>query len=144
MQLVSFRSRLSPRLIIGSSRIIYFHHPRTMSQKGVPSSTAAAQAQADAAFPTAASLGIENTSINTEASLASTIDDKQKTVIGSVLDLFAGRPSLKKLSLWTDDAVFNDPLTQAEGRKQFAAQWYGLEAAFSEIVSLCCVNLYTQ
>jgi len=43
---------------------------------------------------------------------------------------------LKKLQLWNDDATFNDPLTKAEGRKQFEAQWYGLKAAFSEIEQL--------
>jgi hypothetical protein len=52
------------------------------------------------------------------------------------LKLFAGRPSVKKLSLWTDDAKFEDPLTNAEGRKQYSAQWYGLAAAFSEIERL--------
>ncbi len=35
-----------------------------------------------------------------------------------------------------DDATFADPLTKAEGRKQYEAQWYGLVAAFSEIVPL--------
>jgi len=66
--------------------------------------------------------------------------------------LFGGRPSLKKLQLWTvsqpispmhairshtqDNATFNDPLTIAEGRKQYQAQWYGLQAAFSEIEQL--------
>lgn len=50
--------------------------------------------------------------------------------------LFAGKPTLKKLALWTDDATFNDPLTKSAGRKQFSAQWYGLATAFSEIVSL--------
>ena len=32
-----------------------------------------------------------------------------------------------------DDAVFADPLTISEGRKQYQAQWYGLVAAFSSI-----------
>ena len=50
--------------------------------------------------------------------------------------LFSGRPSVKKLSLWTDDATFTDPLTIAEGRKQYSAQWYGLQAAFSDIKRL--------
>lgn len=57
-------------------------------------------------------------------------------ITGAVLDLFAGRPSLRKLTLWQDDAVFTDPLTIAEGRKQYSAQWYGLKAAFSEIQRL--------
>lgn len=56
--------------------------------------------------------------------------------MGSVLDLFAGRPSLQKLALWRDDATFTDPLTIAEGRERYAAQWYGLQQAFSEIERL--------
>jgi hypothetical protein len=35
-----------------------------------------------------------------------------------------------------DDATFQDPLTKAEGRKQYEAQWYGLQQAFSEIERL--------
>lgn len=52
------------------------------------------------------------------------------------IQLFAGRPSLKKLALWADDAEFADPLTSATGRKQFSAQWYGLQSAFSSIERL--------
>jgi hypothetical protein len=55
-----------------------------------------------------------------------------------VKQLFAGKPTLKKLQLWTDDATFADPLTKAEGRKQYEAQWYGLKAAFSKIERLHC------
>jgi hypothetical protein len=61
------------------------------------------------------------------------LSEHQETIVGSVLDLFAGRPSLAKLALWRDDATFSDPLTIATGRKQYAAQWYGLQKAFSEI-----------
>ena len=69
-----------------------------------------------------------------------------------MLDLFKGFPSKEKLSLWSDDAVFEDPLTDARGRKQYEAQWvgvsaihlapqltphqYGLAAAFSSIENL--------
>ncbi len=35
-----------------------------------------------------------------------------------------------------DDATFADPLTNAQGRKQYEAQWWGLKAAFSEIEQL--------
>ncbi|KAI4135986.1 MAG: hypothetical protein LQ347_000163 [Umbilicaria vellea] len=58
-------------------------------------------------------LGIENTNIKTASGVS--LDDHQKTLVGSVLDLFAGRPSLKKLQLWADDGVFEDPITIAEG-----------------------------
>ncbi|PQE22147.1 proteophosphoglycan ppg4 protein [Rutstroemia sp. NJR-2017a BBW] len=83
---------------------------------------------------TASDLGIENTNISTAAGV--NLSERQRVVVGSVLDLFAGRPSLKKLSLWSDTATFADPLTIAEGRKQYAAQWYGLQAAFSSIERL--------
>lgn len=79
-------------------------------------------------------LRIENTNINTAPGVE--LSSQQKTLVGSVLDLFAGRPSLAKLDLWKDDAVFRDPITTAEGRKQFAPQWYGLQTAFSEIERL--------
>lgn len=64
------------------------------------------------------------------------LSDSQRVITGSVLDLFAGQPSLRKLSLWKDDATFTDPITIAEGRKQYAPQWYGLKAAFSNIERL--------
>jgi hypothetical protein len=79
------------------------------------------------------------------------LSNEQRTIVSSVLDLFAGRPSLAKLQLWKDDAVFSDPITVAKGRKEFEPQWvchpalqdrqnssntlsqYGLQTAFSEI-----------
>lgn len=64
------------------------------------------------------------------------LSEQQETIVGSILDLFAGRPSLPKLALWRDDATFTDPLTIATGRDKYAAQWYGLEQAFSEIERL--------
>ncbi|EAT86415.2 hypothetical protein SNOG_06584 [Parastagonospora nodorum SN15] len=57
------------------------------------------------------------------------LSEQQETIVGSVLDLFAGKPSLQKLALWRDDATFNDPLTSAKGREQYSAQWYGLQQA---------------
>lgn len=53
------------------------------------------------------------------------LSSEQKTLVASVLDLFAGRPSLAKLQLWTDDAEFSDPLTIAKGREKYSAQWVG-------------------
>ncbi|KAK5454380.1 hypothetical protein LTS15_006380 [Exophiala xenobiotica] len=64
----------------------------------------------------------------------SKLSDRQALLTTSVLDLFAGFPSKRKLSLWTDDAVFSDSLTIATGRKQYEAQWYGLKATMSEII----------
>ena len=82
-------------------------------------------------------LNIENTNIKTATGV--TLDENQKTLVGCILDvsyilgffaaeliivkLFAGRPSLKKLQLWADDGVFEDPITIATGRKQYEPQW---------------------
>jgi len=79
-------------------------------------------------------VSIENTNIKAAAGVE--LSSQQKTLVGSVLDLFAGRPSLEKLQLWADEAVFEDPITVARGRKQFEPQWYGLQTAFSEIERL--------
>ncbi|CAF9912394.1 hypothetical protein IMSHALPRED_000304 [Imshaugia aleurites] len=79
-------------------------------------------------------LNIENTNIKTASGVS--LDEDKKTLVGCVLDLFAGRPSLKKLQLWADDAVFEDPITVAKGRERYEPQWYGLQAAFSEIERL--------
>ena len=86
-------------------------------------------------------LGIENTNIKTASGVS--LDETQQTLVGSILDvrwhlkpmnswlmnrkqLFAGRPSLKKLQLWADDGVFEDPITTAQGRKQYEPQWVSL------------------
>jgi hypothetical protein len=61
------------------------------------------------------------------------LSEHQETIVGSILDLFAGRPSLAKLALWRDDATYSGPLTIATGREKYSAQWYGLRQAFSEI-----------
>ncbi|KAK4624017.1 hypothetical protein CLAFUW4_05593 [Fulvia fulva] len=79
-------------------------------------------------------LKIENTNIQTAPGVD--LSERQQTLVGSVLDLFAGRPSLAKLQLWQDEGEFIDPLTIAKGRKQYEAQWYGLQTAFSEIERL--------
>ncbi|ORY12854.1 hypothetical protein BCR34DRAFT_600337 [Clohesyomyces aquaticus] len=77
---------------------------------------------------------IETTDVSSSPGVS--LSSHQKTLVGSVLDLFAGRPSLKKLSLWADDATFTDPLTIATGRERYTAQWYGLQQGFSEIERL--------
>ncbi|KAF2243833.1 hypothetical protein BU26DRAFT_543299 [Trematosphaeria pertusa] len=79
-------------------------------------------------------LNIESTDIQTAPGV--TLSEQQRTIVGSVLDLFAGWPSLAKLALWRDDATFTDPITIATGRDKYAAQWYGLQSAFSEIERL--------
>ncbi|KAF2853129.1 hypothetical protein T440DRAFT_497120 [Plenodomus tracheiphilus IPT5] len=84
--------------------------------------------------PTSGALNIENKNIQTAPSI--NLTEQQQTIIGSVLDLFAGRPSLPKLALWRDDATFSDNITIATGREKYSAQWYGLQSAFSEIERL--------
>ncbi|KAI4619930.1 hypothetical protein J4E83_005153 [Alternaria metachromatica] len=79
-------------------------------------------------------LNIETKNVQTAPGV--TLSEQQNTIVGSVLDLFAGRPSLPKLQLWRDDATFTDPITIAEGREKYSAQWYGLQSAFSEIERL--------
>ncbi|KAF1977589.1 hypothetical protein BU23DRAFT_452670 [Bimuria novae-zelandiae CBS 107.79] len=81
-----------------------------------------------------ANLNIETKELQTAPGVS--LNENQSTVLRSVLDLFAGRPSLPKLALWREDATFADPLTIATGRDRFAAQWYGLQQAFSEIERL--------
>ncbi|KAF9741422.1 hypothetical protein PMIN01_00961 [Paraphaeosphaeria minitans] len=82
----------------------------------------------------AANLDLQTKDVKTAPGVS--LNENQVTVLRSVLDLFAGKPSLPKLALWRDDATFTDPITVAEGRDRFAAQWYGLQAAFSDIERL--------
>lgn len=118
---------------------IFETFPRTV-QRSKPtyrlfqSSPTAFAAATMASQPSFQEYKIENTDV--PAAPGQSLNDSQKVITGSVLDLFAGRPSLRKLNLWKDDASFVDPLTIAEGRKQYAAQWYGLAAVFSKIERL--------
>ena len=70
--------------------------------------------------PDFATYGIVNTDIPTATGVS--LSSPQKLLVASILDLFAQHPSKRKLTLWTDDATFTDPLTIAEGRKQYEAQ----------------------
>lgn len=115
------------------------YHPQVSHISKILSRLAPSQLQS---FPrttvkmttSASSPSIENTDIKHASNVNLTTD--QKTLVGSVLDLFSGHPSKSKLVLWKDDATFEDPLTVAKGREKFEAQWYGLSAAFSEITPL--------
>ena len=80
--------------------------------------------------------GVETPSSALPSAPGVSLSDPQTLILCSVLDLFSGHPSKRKLTLWNDDASFHDPLTNATGRKQFEAQWYGLKTAFSEIERL--------
>lgn len=100
---------------------------RTMAT-GAPSATAQAQEKADTS---AASFNIKNTNVREGNGVK--LDEHQRLLVGSVLDLFEGHPTLKHLSLWRRDALFADPITSAAGYDKFAAQWYGLAALFQPI-----------
>ncbi|KAH8886415.1 hypothetical protein GQ53DRAFT_750688 [Thozetella sp. PMI_491] len=98
---------------------------------GAPSETSKVQANAEAEAGSFDSHNIRNTSINEGPGVH--LSQSQKILVGSVLDLFEGNPTLKHLALWSKDATFADPLTIAQGYDKFAAQWYGLPALFSPI-----------
>ncbi|KAK1460790.1 hypothetical protein CMEL01_15087, partial [Colletotrichum melonis] len=115
-------------------------HPETKSfaksiqrnmASGTPSETAKVQATADASAPTFESVGIKNSDIAQKSGVS--LSQQQKVLVGSVLDLFEGNPTLKHLSLWSKTATFQDNITVAEGYDKFAAQWYGLPALFNPI-----------
>lgn len=88
-------------------------------------------ASAGSDVPTFESIGVKNTTVNSAAGV--NLTSHQKLLVGSVLDLFEGKPTLKHLSLWDRNATFADPLTDAVGYDRFAAQWYGLPAVFGRI-----------
>ncbi|KAM7192076.1 hypothetical protein V8F20_009052 [Naviculisporaceae sp. PSN 640] len=103
---------------------------------GTPSTSAKMQTQATSTGsssdqPSFESVGIKHTSINQAPGV--NLSPHQKLVVGSILDLFEGNPTLRHLDLWSRDATFADPLTVAEGYNRFAAQWYGLPTVFSPI-----------
>ncbi|KLU90429.1 hypothetical protein MAPG_10283 [Magnaporthiopsis poae ATCC 64411] len=106
-----------------------FTSTRTMATPKKPSEPAQTQAQTDP--PSFSSLGIRNTAINGAPGVQ--LSPHQKLVIGSVLDLFEGNPTLAHFRLWSPDAVFEDPITRAVGEAKYKAQWYGLPALFSPI-----------
>ncbi|EJT79942.1 hypothetical protein GGTG_05024 [Gaeumannomyces tritici R3-111a-1] len=109
-----------------------FTSTRTMSTGNKPSKSAQAQAAASSnPEPSFSSLGIRNSTINEAPGVQ--LSPHQKLVVGSVLDLFEGNPTLKHFSLWSPDAVFEDPITSAAGEAKYKAQWYGLPALFSPI-----------
>jgi len=77
------------------------------------------------------SVGVHNSTISEAPGVS--LSPSQKLAVGSVLDLFEGRPSLKHLALWNPKGTFQDPIALAEGYDRFAAQWYGLPALFDPI-----------
>ncbi|KAI1073535.1 hypothetical protein F5B20DRAFT_501266 [Whalleya microplaca] len=102
-----------------------------MSTIGTPSQAAHAQAKTQMPSPSFESYHIRNSNINEGSGVK--LSPQQRLLVGSVLDLFEGNPTLKHLSLWSRTGVFLDPITAAEGYDKFAAQWYGLPAVFNPI-----------
>ncbi|KAI9865753.1 MAG: hypothetical protein M1824_000013 [Vezdaea acicularis] len=82
-------------------------------------------------IPNSTTIPIENKDVQTAPGVE--LSSEQKLLVGSVFDLFAGYPSHAKLSLWKDDASFEDPITIAKGRDKYNAQWWGLAEVFSKI-----------
>ncbi|KAL7275992.1 hypothetical protein RUND412_001023 [Rhizina undulata] len=64
---------------------------------------------------------IETVEINVLQGL--TLQGHQREVIGSVLDLFQGRPTRGKMAYWRGDAVFNGGFVKAFGRDEVLAAW---------------------
>ncbi|PHH66335.1 hypothetical protein CDD81_7390 [Ophiocordyceps australis] len=89
------------------------------------------------ASPTSASAGstVESIGVKNKANVGPgvSLNDHQRLLVASVLDLFEGRPTLKHLSLWQPTATFEDPIAVAQGYDAYAAQWYGLAALFQTI-----------
>lgn len=133
----SLLRQTAPRLTTTSTTLrssLTTTRPITTSQQTAAHAAAQAQTSQTPSKMSSQDLSIESTNIKTAPGIS--LSSHQQTLVGSVLDLFAGRPSLAKLQLWTDDATFADPITNAQGRKQYEAQWYGLQTAFSEIERL--------
>lgn len=78
-----------------------------------------------------ASFNVKTTDIKTEPGIQ--LSDHQKLLVGSVLDLFGGNPTLKHFSLWAPNATFSDNITVAQGEAKYKAQFYGLPALFNPI-----------
>jgi hypothetical protein len=51
------------------------------------------------------------------------LSTQQKELVESVREIFGGNATKERLALWTDDAIFEDPLCIAQGRKQYEAQF---------------------
>ncbi|RDA95653.1 hypothetical protein CP533_1230 [Ophiocordyceps camponoti-saundersi (nom. inval.)] len=81
--------------------------------------------------PSFQSIGVKNTDINVGPGV--TLTPEKKVLVGSVLDLFEGHPTLKHLTLWQPTATFEDPIAIAKGYDSYAAQWYGLTVLFQPI-----------
>ncbi|KAJ2898486.1 hypothetical protein MKZ38_003875 [Zalerion maritima] len=104
-----------------------------MSHSSSSSSSSSSPSSALSEHDAATSPSVPPTTTTLNKAPGVTLTPQQESVMKSVLSLFAGQASKDNLACWTDDAVFEDPLTMARGRAQYEAQWYGLSSAFGEI-----------
>ncbi|KAM5362857.1 hypothetical protein ACJZ2D_012306 [Fusarium nematophilum] len=65
---------------------------------------------------------IHNTNIN--ASPGVTLTDHARLLVGSILDLYEGKGSLKHLSLWSPQAYHTNPGGIIKGHRENVAAWY--------------------
>ncbi|KAK3330738.1 hypothetical protein B0H66DRAFT_544724 [Apodospora peruviana] len=123
--------------VLAATRILPSSSKRIMTvaaaaSSGTPSATAKMQTQANqSSSDSFESIGVKNTNINVASGV--NLSSHQELLVGSILDLFEGNPTLKHLSLWSPTATFADNLTVAEGFDRYAAQWYGLPTVFKPI-----------
>ncbi|KAK4703694.1 hypothetical protein P7C70_g2519, partial [Phenoliferia sp. Uapishka_3] len=59
------------------------------------------------------------------------LEGRRKMIVEDAMALFQCKPSLELFKRgWREDAVFADPIVTAVGFRQYAAQWFGMPAAF--------------
>ncbi|KAL8276737.1 hypothetical protein RQP46_010846 [Phenoliferia psychrophenolica] len=59
------------------------------------------------------------------------LEGRRKMLVEDALSLFQCKANLELFKRgWREDAVFADPIALATGFKQYAAQWFGMPAAF--------------
>ncbi|KAF4973931.1 hypothetical protein FZEAL_9117 [Fusarium zealandicum] len=121
--------RIAPRAIL-KSRVILVPVAKSIHTSPAHSFAMSSVDQSGSA-PSFQSIGVSNTSIRKASGVQ--LSSHQEVLVGSVLDLFEGRPSLRHLTLWHPTATFHDPISNAVGYDKFAAQWYGLPALFNPI-----------
>lgn len=65
------------------------------------------------------------------------LDPVRQRILDDTLALFCAKPTLEIFERhWRADAVFEDPLSQCRGYKEYAAQWFGLAKMVSSSKTL--------
>jgi len=108
---------MRPSILLAISRTTPYLHLKMSTPSTIPSATAQVQKKADistntnASQPSTFDLNIESVNINTAS--GADLNAQQKVLVGSILDLFKGKPTLKKLQLWTVSVI-----SHPKGRKE--------------------------